>query len=98
MMLVGARGHFSAGHKLPQHPAAHGHSYEVWVYVREGKCVEELQREIQKVCAQLDHKMLNDVFDDPTMERIARFFATIQGAERIEVARPVEGLRCEYQP
>jgi len=96
--LVGARAMFCAGHWLPQHEEAHGHSYQVWAYAREGRCVEALQRELAAACALLDHRMLNDVMEEePTMENIARYVAArVSGLAKVVVARPVEGLRCEY--
>jgi 6-pyruvoyl-tetrahydropterin synthase len=97
MILVGARAQFCAGHKLPQHGDIHGHSYEVWAYVKEGPCVEELQRKLQSVCKRLDHKMLNDILSPPTMEKIAEFVAAnLAGAENVIVRRPLEGLTCEW--
>jgi len=95
-MLVGARATFCAGHKLPQHDEVHGHSFEVWGYADDGRDVEALQRDLAAACRFLDHRMLNDVMPDPTMENIARFIAARVSVVKVVIARPVEGLACEY--
>jgi len=96
-MVVGARATFCAGHRLPQHQEVHGHSYEVWGYARDGRDVEVLQRDLAAACRLLDHRMLNEIIPDPTMEAIARFVAArVDGLARVVVARPVEGFACEY--
>lgn len=91
--MIGARAHFCAGHTLPQHPKPHGHSYEVWAFEKEGGCVEDLQRRLQAICAELDHTMLD--LDPPTMEHIARHIGRRLGSCRVRVVRPVEGLCAE---
>lgn len=97
MMLTGARAHFCAGHTLPQHPMPHGHSYEVWAFIDGDICAEKWQGILRGVCAELDHKMLNDVIEPPTMENIAKFIAQLIGAIEVRVIRPVEGLSAEYR-
>lgn len=97
--MLGARAVFCAGHKLAQHASIHGHSYEVWGYTNESCDVEELQRDLAQVCLLLDHKMLNDVLPGlPTMENIAVFVALhLPRLDKVIIARPLEGLSCEYQ-
>lgn len=97
MMLIGAKAHFCAGHRLPQHEATHGHSYEVWAFAKEGDCAEQLQSILSKICSILDHRMLNDIIDPPTMENIARYIAGKMPVKIVRVVRPVEGLCSEYQ-
>lgn len=97
MMLVGARAHFCAGHRLPQHEETHGHSYEVWAYTDQPRDVEGLQAELAAACKTLDHRMLNDVLAEPTMENIARYLSLrVAGLARVRVVRPVEGLACDF--
>lgn len=97
MMMTGAKAHFCAGHKLPQHSGIHGHSYEVWAYTIENVCVEEWQSALRSVCADLDHTMLNYVLQPPTMEKIALYVAErMPKASAVRVVRPVEGLCAEW--
>jgi 6-pyruvoyltetrahydropterin/6-carboxytetrahydropterin synthase len=93
--MIGARATFCAGHRLPQHDSIHGHSYEVWAFRDDGGCVEELQRRLQVACSELDHRMLNEIMEPPTMESIARHIAVRISARLVRVVRPVEGLCCE---
>lgn len=94
MMLTGARAHFCAGHRLPQHEEVHGHSYEVWAFTAGLVDVEAWQDKLEAVCGGLDHKML-----DPgmaTMEQLAQWFAERLDASAVRVIRPVEGLSVEW--
>lgn len=96
-MLIGARAHFCAAHRLPQHDGTHGHSYEVWAYTDQPRDVEQFQRELTSACGELDHRTLNDLIEDPTMENIARYLVLqIEGLNKVMVTRPVEGLSCEW--
>lgn len=97
-MIIGARAHFCAGHRLPQHEEVHGHSYEVWAYTEQAIDVEMFQELVVTACKTLDHRMLNEFMAEPTMENIARYLAVrINGATRVRILRPVEGLCCEYE-
>jgi 6-pyruvoyl-tetrahydropterin synthase len=106
MMLVGARATFCASHKLAYYDDIHGHSYEVWAYVRcssdEDFNVEALQGSLALVCKTLDHAMLNDrLSGKPTMENIAIYIAMslekkLRNPYRVVVSRPLEGLSCEW--
>jgi 6-pyruvoyl-tetrahydropterin synthase len=99
MMLVWAKAHFAAAHRLPQHEELHGHSYEVRVYVEEGACVDALQARLRQILAPLDHTTLNAIIAVPTMENIARYVGEcLPEARRITVERPLEGLGCEFVP
>lgn len=98
-MLVGARSSFCCGHKLPQHKEVHGHSYEVWAYTAWPVDAEQWQSAVAKACGKLDHRMINDIIPEPTMENIARHISqTLKGVSKIRVVRPVEGLSCEFDP
>lgn len=76
---------FEAAHWLPGHPkcgACHGHSYRVEVFVggfrlnNNGMLLDfgEIKPEVRKLVGELDHKTLNDYFETPTAENIARHF------------------------
>lgn len=95
MTLIGARSHFCASHKLPQHDEVHGHSYEVWAYTALPVDAEHWQRQLDDVCRELDHKMLSD--EMATMERIADWIGDRLNATGVRVIRPVEGLSAEYE-
>ncbi len=76
---------FSAGHWLPNvgegHPCrrSHGHNYVVEVMAsgeleqRRGWVVDfaELDRYVKPIIAKLDHQMLNDFMQNPTVEWLA---------------------------
>ncbi|HVI01689.1 MAG TPA: 6-carboxytetrahydropterin synthase [Enhygromyxa sp.] len=70
---------FEAGHSLPQFcPTAHGHSYKVSVRVsgpldEHGTVADfrAVRAIVKSVVAQLDHRMLNDIIENPTAERVA---------------------------
>jgi 6-pyruvoyl-tetrahydropterin synthase len=96
MMLTGARAHFCASHTLPEHPEIHGHSYEVWAYTDNTTDAEVWQSQLKTVCAKLDHTMLNELFDEPTMEVIAMRIAEAMRAKSVCITRPLEGLSAEY--
>ena len=106
MMLTGAKASFCAAHSLPQHVGLHGHSYEVWAYVDNGDA-ESVQFRLAAACKKLDHSILNEHLNSPTMEGIAKFIAdqiTVRHPhenvewrpKKIVVVRPVEGLSAEY--
>lgn len=64
-------------HTLPMRPKnerVHGHTYHVQVYVRNKCDIQDLLDDCQeKVISQLDHRMLNDVIEEPTSEAIAEW-------------------------
>jgi 6-pyruvoyltetrahydropterin/6-carboxytetrahydropterin synthase len=85
-VIVRRRFRFEAAHRLPRHPGQcrelHGHSYELVVGVEgpldahSGMVVDfsDLKRVVgELVVAPLDHKLLNDVIDNPTAEELARW-------------------------
>lgn len=69
---------FEAAHKLPKAfcgPATrlHGHSYTVRIEMPHGFRTEDLDAEWKKVAAaKLDHRFLNDHFEDTTVEGLAK--------------------------
>ncbi len=90
---------FEAAHSLPDgfgHRAIHGHSYWIRVYFRQGESVTALKRIVDAVVADLDHRMLNDVLAEPTMENIAEFLAKRTDAVRVRVWRPSLQCGAEY--
>ncbi len=97
-MLTWVQASFEAAHRLPQHPAIHGHSYLVRVYLAGEPDVETVQAALRQLLADhLDHAMLNDRMAVPTMENIARYVAErLPGAKRVIVERPTLGVGCEY--
>jgi 6-pyruvoyltetrahydropterin/6-carboxytetrahydropterin synthase len=69
---------FDAGHSLPQFcPSGHGHSYRVSVKIagplEQGIVADfrAVRRIVKAVVAELDHRMLNEVIENPTAERVA---------------------------
>lgn len=69
---------FEAAHTLPQFCALpHGHSYSVTVTVtgpvKNGAIVDwwGVRAIVKRATEDLDHRMLNDVIDNPTGERVA---------------------------
>ena len=92
---------FESAHQLPDWPDIHGHSYEVQISIKgEGDYVMPLRQfeEILKpVVAEIDHRMLNDIIDIPTMENIARWFASKLKdlpLTQIIISRPTIGAKC----
>lgn len=77
-------------------PELHGHSYRVRVFAPEGGSVEQLQALCQSVKDELDHRNLNNLMAEPTMENIGRaVLGAIPRAHRVLVDRPLEGVGCE---
>jgi len=85
-MIVRRRFRFEAAHRLPRHPGKcrelHGHSYELVVGVAgplepdSGMVVDfgDLKRVVrEQVVAPLDHKLVNDLIENPTAEEMARW-------------------------
>lgn len=80
---------FEAAHLLPNvvpgHPCGrmHGHSYRVRVILkgpvgdRTGWITDfaVIAGEVEQVIAEVDHRYLNDVIENPTAENLAIFFA-----------------------
>jgi 6-pyruvoyltetrahydropterin/6-carboxytetrahydropterin synthase len=82
--MVRRRFRFEAAHELPGHPGEcrrlHGHSYELFVGVereveaKSGMAIDfsDLKRIVGKeVIEPIDHRMLNELMDNPTAEMIA---------------------------
>ncbi len=97
-MIVRRRFGFEAAHRLPHHPGKcreqHGHSYELLVTVdrevdpKSGMAIDfsDLKQTVKhEVIAELDHKDLNQMIDNPTAERIAEWIWS-------RLADPLPGL------
>jgi 6-pyruvoyltetrahydropterin/6-carboxytetrahydropterin synthase len=107
---------FDAAHQLdagpggdPRYRRLHGHSYQVEVWVRGPRTgfgwvvdMGDLERRLQVVHADLDHRFLNEVEDLglPTMENIAAFvwakLIDLPQLHRVMVKRQQNGEGCEY--
>jgi 6-pyruvoyltetrahydropterin/6-carboxytetrahydropterin synthase len=83
-LIVRRRFRFEAAHRLPHHPGKcrdlHGHSYELVVAVdrpvqaQSGMALDfsDLKRTVQgQIVEPLDHKLVNDLIDNPTAEVMA---------------------------
>lgn len=83
-MIVRRRFRFEAAHRLPRHPGKcrelHGHSYELVVAVdrpvepASGMAIDfsDLKRTVHDhVVEPLDHKLVNDLIENPTAEEMA---------------------------
>lgn len=84
MLKITRRNHFEAAHHLPQTPKGHkcrnmhGHSYELVVEISgdmdsSGWIIDTAQIDtvFGIIHNQLDHKVLNDVVENPTTENLA---------------------------
>ena len=107
---------FDAAHQLdagpegdPRYRRLHGHSYQVEVWVRGPRTkfgwvidMGDLERRLQVVYADLDHRFLNEVEElgPPTMENIAAFvwerLSDLPQLHRVMVKRQQNGEGCEY--
>ena len=103
MLLLSRTYSFEAAHELPDWPDVHGHSYEVQVWLKgEGDYVlpvDEFDAAMAPILKKVDHKMLNDVIDVPTMENIAKWFwneLTNLPVHKVSVHRPTLKMTCEY--
>ena len=108
MMEIGQSFWVEAAHLLPDPfgvERMHGHSYQVTVWQNtspENATPLGMVKGFGERCTkQLDHFYLNDIIENPTMERIAMWvYENIQGPRpsRITVARPSIGATLEYYP
>lgn len=76
---------FHSAHQLFWHKGKcsriHGHSYKLEVHIFADKLnengvvmdVHDIDEIVQPLIDELDHKYLNNILDNPTMENIARF-------------------------
>ena len=100
-MKVGRRFHFDAAHYLPEYKGKceelHGHTYTLDIVVEGEKNEEGMVLDFNKleeivkenVLEELDHKNLNDLFENPTAENIASWIF-----EQLEdKIKPLQGLR-----
>ena len=102
-MKVRRRFGFEAAHRLPRHPGKcrelHGHSYVLTVTVE--RPVDEASGMVldfaelgdvvrREVVAQVDHRCLNDLLENPTAERMAewaweRLVGVLPGLDEVEL-------------
>jgi 6-pyruvoyl-tetrahydropterin synthase len=81
---------FEAAHALPAEfggPATrmHGHTYTVRVTVAGGVRTEDLDKTWKTISHRLDHRLLNDVVEDTTVEGLATYLLSELDAEAVEV-------------
>ncbi len=79
MMRVGIADYFDSSHYIPGHEKCgklHGHTYRVEVEVegelKGGMVIDfaDLKRALREVIDDLDHRVLNDLIENPTCENI----------------------------
>ncbi len=79
MMRVGIADYFDSSHYIPGHGKCgkmHGHTYRVEVEVegelKGGMVIDfaDLKRALREVIDELDHRVLNDLIENPTCENI----------------------------
>jgi 6-pyruvoyltetrahydropterin/6-carboxytetrahydropterin synthase len=105
-MLLSKTYSFEAAHQLPDWPDVHGHSYEVEIWLEDtsgGDYVLPLSKidaAVEPILKKIDHRMLNDIMEMPTMENIARWFwnelKDTLPLSRIDIIRPTLKFRCRY--
>ena len=77
--VLRVREEFSAAHYIPGLEGVHGHNYLVEVYVKVAELDErgmgpdfrQIRRDLQEVLP--DHRLLNEVLENPTAEELARY-------------------------
>ena len=98
MITVWAETTVSAAHRYKDYPI-HGHTYLVRVSVLPPVDAEQLHADLALTRTGVDHRMLNDVLPEPTMEALAQWFADTVGQRyrvvEVEIRRP-EGLGCRW--
>ncbi len=81
-IVVGISETFDSAHYIPNHPKCgrvHGHTYRVEIevegVVRDGMVVdfEELKEKVKSVISELDHRLLNELLENPTCENLCLF-------------------------
>lgn len=103
-MRVGREFYFDASHFLPDYRGkcerVHGHTYRLDVTVK-GKLkrgmvmdFEDLKKVVERrVLNKLDHKNLNDLFENPTAENIAEWiFNELKKGLKVDSIRLWEGM------
>lgn len=82
MMRVGVAEYFDSAHFIPNHETCgkvHGHTYRVEVEVEgdlnNGMVIDfaDLKRALREVIKELDHRLINDILDNPTCENICLY-------------------------
>lgn len=96
MITVWAETTVSAAHIFNGH-ALHGHTYIVRLSVHAPVDAEALHADLAEMRKGVDHRCLNDVLPEPTMEAMALWFAELAG-KRYRVAEVAisraEGMGC----
>ena len=104
---------FDAAHSVLPHSGVHGHTFKVGVFLRGDPDpmfgwpanLFEVEREIEVVRQQLDHKYLNDIegLAVPSLENVVRWIwerleNRLSGLDRIVVRRGADGHAegCTY--
>ena len=97
---------FEAAHEVPPFSELHGHSFRVTVYMRGepdpvfgwSHNLYEVDKVIDRVKSQLDHKFLNaiDGLRVPSLENVVRWIwqrlePEIAGLERVVISRGMDG-------
>jgi 6-pyruvoyl-tetrahydropterin synthase len=85
--------YFEAAHSLPGNPMVHGHSYRVTLWFATSienpvnlSGINKVEWQVKRI---IDHRMLNEFIDNPTMESISAYLTNyaraIIDAQRIQV-------------
>ena len=95
-LTVWAETTVSAAHTFNGHDL-HGHTYHVRVHVLPPVDAEALHVDLMTTRRGVDHRLLNDVLAEPTMEALAAWFAGAMAGRftvtEVEVTR-AEGIGC----
>ncbi len=96
-MIVGVSETFDAAHFLPGHPKCgkiHGHTYRVEVEVegelKNGMVIdfEDLKKTLKEIVDEFDHRLINDIIDNPTCENIClKIFEELKSRLKLKVVR-----------
>lgn len=83
----------------------HGHSYQITVYIKTDPDKPTPLKTLSEFCdfikSDIDHRYINEVISEPTMENLAVWiYKNIQGPRptRITVSRPSIGATLNYYP
>ncbi len=92
IVRLGIVGYIESAHKVGEGPL-HGHNFKVEIIVEGeysgGKMdFHKLRDEVNKVLKELDHKNLNEILEEPTVENIGKFIV-----ERLRKKLPVKIVR-----
>lgn len=102
---------FEAAHALPPFAPLHGHSFKTALFLRGAPDpvygwshnLYEVEKVIAEVREEVDHRLLNDFIEAPSLENVAqwlwrRFEPRIPGLDRLTLSRgrdgSAEGCTC----